>query len=79
MCEFLCAVLLACFVSPCEEYKQVEASLATVVVRGTAVSDSSAPPASNVAAVLDADRQRENRRPSPCKGGHVLPRGAYIG
>jgi hypothetical protein len=77
--EFLCAVWLACFVSPCEEYKQVEVSLATVVVRETAVSNPSAPPASNVAAVLDPDRQKENRCPSPYKGGHVLPRGAYLG
>jgi hypothetical protein len=23
--------------------------------------------------------QKENRRPSPYKGGHVLPRGAYLG
>ena len=77
--EFLCAVLLVCFVSPCEEYKQVEVSLATVVVRETAVSNPSAPPASNVVAVLDPDRQKENWRPSPYKGGHVLPRGAYLG
>ena len=77
--EFLCAVLLACFVSPCEEYKQVEVSLATVVVRETAVSNPSAPPAGNVVAVLDPDRQKENWRPSPYKGGHVLPRGAYLG
>src|SRR5580692_1070526 len=45
----------------------------------TAVSHPSAPPASNVVAVLDPDRQKENWRPSPYKGGHVLPRGAYLG
>ena len=70
----LCASAVAC-----APKAAVEVSLATVVVRATAVSNPYAPPASNVAAVLDPDRQKENWRPSPYKGGHVLPRGAYLG
>ena len=84
--EFLCAVLLVCFVLPCEEYKQVEVSLATVVVRETAVSNPSAPPASNVRRSAGSRSAERELAPEPiqrrsCSSAGGLPRlrrGEYV-